>query len=88
VDQHHKLGHGPLQLTWQDMVPGWVGGVAGENRYCTPLHTRANETGRLFDVDPTKAIVCTGGNTGSMSRSVAVAHDLRTIRDRFFAAPP
>jgi predicted Rossmann-fold nucleotide-binding protein len=55
---------------------------------CTPLHTRANETGRLFDETPDKAIVCTGGTNGSMSRSMAVAHDLRTIRDRFCAAPP
>jgi hypothetical protein len=75
-------GMSQIQLSWGTQPPVWV----TETQYCTPLHARANEAGRLFDADPTKAIVCTGGANGSMSRSMAVAHDLRTIRDRFCAA--
>jgi hypothetical protein len=74
-------GTSQLQLAWKTQLPSWAS--SADTRFCTPLHARANEAGRLFDAEPTKAIVCTGG---SMSRSVAVAHDLRTIRDRFCAA--
>jgi hypothetical protein len=86
----------PTQM-WTDVtIPGMAGigltwapvTVADtQTQYCTPLHARRNETGRLFDAD--QAIVCTGGGAmeGSMSRSMAVAHNLRTIRDRFCAAP-
>jgi hypothetical protein len=78
-------GTSQLQLTWKTQLPTWWTSSSADTRFCTPLHARANEDGRLFDADPTKAIVCTGGTNGSMSRSNAVAHDLRTIRDRFCA---
>jgi predicted Rossmann-fold nucleotide-binding protein len=72
-----QLSSGTTQL------PSWE--TPTGTKFCTPLHARANEAGRLFDVGPNNAIVCTGGQNGSMSKSLAVAHDLRTIRDRFCA---
>jgi hypothetical protein len=64
---------------WDELGLIW-GEPSSGGKFCTPLHARPHESGLLFDT--TNTVVCTGEGQGSMSKSIAIAHDLRSIRDR------
>lgn len=55
---------------------GWNPITVGDDDACVPIHARPLEDSLLFS--PDNALVC----TPSVTRSLALANDLRTIRDR------